>query len=259
MSGFNFREPEAKGRIRYYWIEGINALKKLYRVKTGGKQLAEFLTTSGAAYHLEKIINEANEKLILLSPYLQLSKTLYERLKDADHRKVRITIIFGKSELEESQNELLHTLENLELRYFDNLHAKCYCNEKHMVITSMNVYEFSLKTNREMGVLFERNSDSSVYKAAFKEINSIFNNSEIVNLKEHFSASEMPELGYCIRCSAEIEFNRAKPLCEDCFNTWDKFKDAHYGENVCHRCCKPEKTCYALPECRECFDENYGF
>lgn len=44
--------------------------------------MAEFLTTNGTSYHIENIIIGAEEKLVLVSPYLQISKTFYERLKD---------------------------------------------------------------------------------------------------------------------------------------------------------------------------------
>ncbi len=33
-----------------------------------------------------------------------------------------------------------------------NLHAKCYLNEKAAIITSMNLYDFSQVNNNEMGV-----------------------------------------------------------------------------------------------------------
>ena len=58
--------------------------------------MAEFLTTNGTSYHIEKVITGANKKLILVSPYLQISKTFYERLHDASKRNVSIKIIFGK-------------------------------------------------------------------------------------------------------------------------------------------------------------------
>jgi len=37
--------------------------------------MAEFLTSKGTAYHLENIIKGAKKKLVLVSPYLQISQT----------------------------------------------------------------------------------------------------------------------------------------------------------------------------------------
>ena len=39
----------------------------------------------------------------------------------------------------------------------------------------MNLYEFSEKNNREMGVLFDSVDDSDIFKEALKEIKSISN------------------------------------------------------------------------------------
>ena len=61
--------------------------------------MAEFLTTYGTSYHIENLIIEAVSQLTLVSPWLQLSKTLFERLKDASNKGVKIKIIYGKDEL----------------------------------------------------------------------------------------------------------------------------------------------------------------
>jgi len=66
--------------------------------------MAEFLTTSGTSHHIENIIMEAKQKLLLVSPYLKLSKTLHERLKDASERGVKIKIIYGKDELKPNES-----------------------------------------------------------------------------------------------------------------------------------------------------------
>lgn len=79
--------------------------------------MAEFLTTNGTSYHIENIIIGAEKKLVLVSPYLQISKTFYERLKDASKKNVKIKIIFGKDELKPNEKNSLAELKNLELLY----------------------------------------------------------------------------------------------------------------------------------------------
>ena len=86
--------------------------------------MAEFLTTNGTSLQIENIIIDAKTKLILVSPYLQLSKTLYERLKDASNRNVIIKIIYGKDELKPNEKNSLAELKNVEIYFFENLHAK---------------------------------------------------------------------------------------------------------------------------------------
>lgn len=190
--------------------------------------MAEFLTTNKTSSSIEDIIMDAKSKIVLVSPYLQISKTFYERLKDASNKNVSIKIIYGKDELKPNEKNSLAELKNVELFYFQNLHAKCYLNESKMVITSMNMYEFSEKTNREMGVLIDRIVDKDLYEKAVNEVKSILESSESVTLKKserqtsinvNERKSENPKQktqtklrGYCIRCEERIEFNPTKPI-----------------------------------------------
>ncbi len=228
--------------------------------------MAEFLTTTGTSYHIEKIITEADKKLILVSPYLQLSKTLYERLLDASMKRVRITIIFGKDELKPNERKSLANLENLNLLFFENLHAKCYFNEKEMVITSMNMYEFSEKNNREMGVFVTRLNDEHLFQSAVNETYSIIQSSNSISLKvnNHNRNSTIkrgyyiPKIkdtrGYCIRCEERIYYNPDSPYCRDCFSIWYQFENYEYEENVCHSCGRPGVTSMGKPECYTCYN-----
>jgi len=232
--------------------------------------MAEFLTTSGTSYHIEKVITGASKKLILVSPYLQISKTFYERLLDASKRNVSIKIIYGKDELKPNEKNSLAELKNLELLFFENLHAKCYFNEQEMVITSMNMYEFSEKNNREMGVFVTRTKDKELFENAIKETLSIIQSSEIVQLsktkRKLFQAKAKstngigkkikPKRGYCIRCEERIEYDTEKPYCYNCFAIWSQFENPDYEENVCHSCGEFESSTMVKPECYNCYKEN---
>jgi phosphatidylserine/phosphatidylglycerophosphate/cardiolipin synthase-like enzyme len=232
--------------------------------------MAEFLTTSGTSHNIENIIIEAKSQLVLVSPYLQLSKTFYERLKDASIRGVKIIIIYGKDELKPNEKNSLAELKNVELYFFENLHAKCYYNEGQMVITSMNMYEFSEKNNREMGVLINRSIDRDIFEKAMTETFSIIQSAKKVALSVKMTQSNkqvkkkvkwfnsgsfnnQPQ-GYCIRCEERIEYNPDEPYCTSCFDIWRQFKNYDYKENVCHRCGEDEPTSMAKPQCFNCFD-----
>ncbi|MCG9880796.1 MAG: phospholipase D family protein [Bacteroidia bacterium] len=232
--------------------------------------MAEFLTTYGISYHIENIIMGARKQLTLVSPYLQISKTLMERLKDASNNRVSIIIIYGKDDLKASEMEALTSLNNLQLFFFENLHAKCYFNEDRMVITSMNMYEFSEKNNREMGVLIDRFKDRNLYENAYSETSSILQSAEEIKVKRpqkssYFKSSfwrpivpkaEKKKNGYCIRCTERIELNIEMPYCEDCFSIWERYSNPEYKENVCHKCGKNEYTTIEKPECYSCFIER---
>ncbi|MBX3163969.1 MAG: phospholipase D family protein [Bacteroidetes bacterium] len=225
--------------------------------------MAEFLTTNGTSHHIENIIIEAKTKLTLISPYLQLSKTFYERLKDASNNGVRIKIIYGKDELKPNEKNSLAELRNIELFFFENLHAKCYFNETKMVITSMNMYEFSEKNNREMGVLIDSVTDKELFNKAINEANSIIKSSEQIGLKKTNRTSFQDTAkhkkiirGYCLRCQNRINYNPNRPLCESCYSIWAQYENPDYIENVCHRCGEFEQTSMNKPLCYNCYTEH---
>jgi hypothetical protein len=182
--------------------------------------MAEFLTTHGTAFQIENVIAGARATLTLVSPFLKLSKTLTERLQDAARRGVTITIVFGKEELEREQEDILSGLAGARLYFLPNLHAKCYFNEDRMVITSMNMYEFSEKHNREMGILLE--AGEAAYKTALREVDSIIAASEARSVgptdpasrktrrsTENFPARASSRVhrdaaAVCIRCQASV-------------------------------------------------------
>lgn len=139
--------------------------------------MADFLTTADIVAETEKIIKGAKEKLTLVSPYIQMSRTLVERLQDADERGVDTTLVYGKVDLNREQREMLGTLNGLSLYFSENLHAKCYFNETHMIIGSMNLYQFSERNNREMGLLVTFGKDRKAYKGAVEEVESIIRSS----------------------------------------------------------------------------------
>ena len=140
--------------------------------------MPRYLRTSGITAGVEELIREARERLYIISPYLKLSDNIRELLNDKEREKAEVRIIFGKQELNPTEMSYLQNLKYVRLYFSKNLHAKCYLNEKKMIISSMNLYEFSQQNNREMGILIERDieADRPVYEDAWKDIESILNN-----------------------------------------------------------------------------------
>lgn len=225
--------------------------------------MAEFLTTKAVLYHLENIIRNANKRLVLISPYLQISDTLFQTLKDADKRKVGIVLVYGKEEDLNDARSQLEQLDNLSLRYLKNMHAKCYFNEENMVITSLNLLKSS-EDNREMGVLISAKNDEVVFKAALDEATLIIRSSTQVDLRMSKKTSPAPiasdsyrfrtgQQGYCIRCRIPIRCDLSKPLCPNCYEEWGIFENPDYEENFCHTCGRRAPTSIDKPQCHSCY------
>jgi phosphatidylserine/phosphatidylglycerophosphate/cardiolipin synthase-like enzyme len=59
--------------------------------------------------------------------------------------------------------------------------------------------------------------------------------------------------GYCIRCGKTIIFNIDAPLCRNCYQQWNKYKDATYLENFCNKCGNSADTSKEHPLCYSCY------
>ena len=102
------------------------------------------------------MISNAARELILISPYLKLTEDLKSLLVDRNARKVDMRIVYGKNELADEEMKWLKKQSYIRLSFQQELHAKCYLSENVCIITSLNLLEYSMKNNDEMGVLITR-------------------------------------------------------------------------------------------------------
>ena len=215
--------------------------------------MAKFINTRKAVSEIEDLIRNAEEKLVLVSPYLKLSKDFKELLSYRNSKDKITTVIFGKQELKPDEMKFLQGLRFVILKYNEDLHAKCYLNDDKMVITSLNLYEFSMANNKEMGVLIDKNdpSDTQLFDEACKEVDYINQTSQRFDLnvpkpgssnrsdnnktkERKTSNTAIEHIGYCIRTGVEIPFNIEKPMCKEAFKSWNKYGDPDYPEKFCH-------------------------
>lgn len=152
--------------------------------------MAKFLNTRKAVSEIEDLIRNADQRLILISPYLKLSKDFKELLTYRNSKDKITTVIFGKQELNPNEMKFLQGLRFVILKYNQDLHAKCYLNDDKMIITSLNLYEFSMNNNKEMGVLIDLNdeTDKQLFEDAYNEIDFIDETSE------RFKFTSIPEI-----------------------------------------------------------------
>jgi phosphatidylserine/phosphatidylglycerophosphate/cardiolipin synthase-like enzyme len=228
--------------------------------------VAKFLTTNAISAELESIIIGATAKLVLISPYWKISNLFAERLENASKKGVKITILFGKSDLKEDQAEILGKLGNLEIYFVENLHAKCYFNESKMIITSMNLHSFSERNNREMGVLIDKTTDFELFESAREEAQSILQIGDKGFIEKADYPRQIPRhnhgqravsnLGCCLRCGVDIKYNLSKPLCHECYDEWAEWGNEEHREQFCHSCGSPADTSLASPQCYQCYRDS---
>lgn len=144
--------------------------------------MIKFLNTSGTNYHLEELIKNARDRLVLISPYLKLNDRIKELLEDKDRLKIDIRLVYGKSELSPAEIEWLKSLKFIRTSFCKNLHAKCYLSESEAIVTSLNLYEFSMVNNNEMGVLIRREGGAELYREVYEEAQRLIRISEEVRI-----------------------------------------------------------------------------
>ena len=232
--------------------------------------MAKFLDTTGISFYLQQLINQSQSSLTLISPYLKINERMRQSLEDKDRMKIDIRIIYGKSELQPDQINWLKTLKSVRTSFCDNLHAKCYMNEKEAIVTSMNLYEFSQVNNHEMGIYVLKDEDPQLYEDICNETRRLIRISDEVRLSvekivepetkvkdkkcEIKSADE--EKGFCIRCRKEIKLNTQAPYCVDCYKNWKKYENPIYEEKYCHFCGKDNNSTMNKPSCYDCYKRN---
>ena len=142
--------------------------------------MAQFLSTIEINLYLERLIKEAKEQLVLISPYLKLNDRMRELLQDKRGQLAEVRIVYGKQELYESERQWLSGQQHVKISFCKNLHAKCYLNELYCIVTSMNLYDFSQVNNNEMGFGVHKNQDKLLYRAASEEAQRLIRISEEV-------------------------------------------------------------------------------
>lgn len=230
--------------------------------------MAKFLDTTGVSYYLQQLINNAQERLVLISPYLKINERIKQSLEDKHRLKIDIRMVYGKNDLQPEENNWLKSLSSVRTSFCKNLHAKCYLNEREALITSMNLYEFSEVNNNEMGIYVTKQEDSQLYQDIYVEVQRLLRISDEIpisvekvtpksELSPESASGSTPapptEISYCIRCKTEIKRNTRAPFCVKCYREWVKTKDTTHSEHFCHSCGIEHPTSFAKPVCYTCF------
>lgn len=123
-----------------------------------------FLTGKNLSEKIYDIIYNAEDYLLILSPFVQLDRYFKEEVfkTHLNNANLHIIIGFGKNETNINRSfkkediEYFTQFPNITIVYIQNLHAKYYGNEKTSVVTSMNLLDYSFKNNIEFGVYSEK-------------------------------------------------------------------------------------------------------
>ena len=236
--------------------------------------MAKFLDTTGVSAQLTEIIKKAQDRLVIISPYLRVNRQIKELLEDKDRMRIDVWVIYGKNELRPEENNWLRSMTSIKTGFLSDLHAKCYMNEDEALVTSMNLYEYSQVNNYEMGIRVSREQDPELYDEIKEESMRLVRASEIIRVtvdkieatenvresvgpkkiaRESKSTLTAPKKGFCIRCKADLPAKPTQPYCNRCYASWNRFKNKGFEEKLCHTCGKEHTTTFLKPLCTDCY------
>ncbi|MBI4297742.1 MAG: hypothetical protein HY676_04345 [Chloroflexi bacterium] len=217
-------------------------------------------TDEEISVQLLAIVRAAQEYIVLVTPYIGLWKHVEDALELALKRGIKITVILRvpddklKDKAIKSINWLVS--KGIELRIVKRLHAKIYYNENSILVTSMNLDESSAKNSKEIAFLIQNGQPEHPVRKYVDE--HLWPLSELVVALSDPSVqtaqtSSSAVSGVCIRCGQPISLNPNKPLCENCFDSWNEYGNEDYQEKYCHFCGRSSDVSYAKPLCNACF------
>lgn len=239
--------------------------------------MAKFLDGPGVQSSLTDLIKNTDRELFIISPYLKISTLMKNYLKSIDQRNIPITFTYRTdSKINDDDLAFFQELDHLKLYHCENLHSKCFINEKEGIITSMNLHEHSQTHNWEMGIKFTRNDDPNIFSDVTKELKVMGSQMKLqtfpkkvaesqknyhtepshkapqkIPQKTVFKPTEAPNKGlftkildtvtgeaaFCIRCGKGMpKFDLHKPYCDTCYASWARYKNPKYKEKFCHGC-----------------------
>jgi len=157
--------------------------------------MSTFLTGRELEGKLTDIIWNAKKYILIISPFIKLDSHIKDVFNKRNSKEdVNVFILFGKNEeykhksFNKDDLDYFKQFNNITILYNKDLHAKHYCNESEGLITSLNLYGFSLVNNIEYGVYFTKSLlnplDKLFEETERKTDELVFEKSEVVFLKE---------------------------------------------------------------------------
>ncbi len=224
------------------------------------------------------IIKSAKDELIIVSPYIKLTPEIKQAFRDQED-KVLINLVFFREKIHKYVFDFFDNMPNVFLYANSYLHTKCYMNEKKALLTSMNLYEYSMRNNFELGSLFKNKGlDKRNYEEIRNEMFFIMERSHCISDYKTRAYENDGKTGYCTSCKKAIHQQktiiqtenpmdwRKEWVCDKCYeelNSIDIQKDfstfmSKFG-NFCYNCGSDDVlTIFPgfIPICSKCMGKD---
>jgi len=206
------------------------------------------------------VIDEAQQYVVIVSPYLKIWRHAQIAIDQALKRGVRVTFVLRSDrQVVEGDDTLWLVNSGVTVLAVESLHAKVYLNEKTTVLSSMNFTEQSMNSMEIAYVVRDLQDSRSVgnyvklLTELAKPVNSVITRPITKTAATSKGAGAPAFAGNCIRCKEKITFDPSRPLCQDCYEVWSEWQNEDYEEKFCHSCGSRAAVSYARPLCQTCY------
>lgn len=167
------------------------------------------------------LINEAEEYIILVSPYVNFTKWERMRIDIMNAVKRGIRVVFY-TRMDNENSKSWEQIEDLGLtpKLIKNLHAKLYFNEKSGIVTSMNLLTSSHLNALEFGSIYNTDEELKELKSFVKKFlepsvevekptdeDLYIAKEKFIVLTQHFLSNNLRRSVYCQYNNNNINFN----------------------------------------------------
>jgi hypothetical protein len=151
---------------------------------------AEYLSTVGVSYQIDRLISEASSEIVFLCPLLRLHESIILRLQQADQRNVRITLMYGSERSQVRNQKWYRDFKNLRILYHDRLNTGVYRNDKELILTSMALGDLNSSPYSDMGMLITKLRDRKAFEDGIYEQELLIEHAEEVFAGANFEKLE---------------------------------------------------------------------
>lgn len=159
---------------------------------------AEFLSSVGVSYQIDRVLSEANSEIVFFCPVLKLHESVILRFRQADQRNVRITLVYGRERTQTRGMRWYKDFNNLRILYHDKLNSCVYRNEKELIVTSQGLEDMNSGSNMDMGVLLTKMRDRKAFEDGIYEQELLVEHAEEIfagaNYEKHEESSNPEEI-----------------------------------------------------------------
>ncbi len=131
--------------------------------------MTTFVTNFSLHKYYQRIIANAEKRLVLLLPFLRLDSGLQSELGAEQKGAVDILIVYSHSRMLPEEAEWVAQQGQIRLRRCGGLNMRCCLSEEELLIASRG--PFPAKSERhDMGFYLRRSEEPTLYKAAYDDI-----------------------------------------------------------------------------------------